>query len=380
MHDTVMPPLRERRVARSHRSPESRRRPHHWRATVLLAGIAMLAGCARDDVGAGAGRGDQRATPVVIAAVIEQPWSDIIEALGTARARESVTLTAKVTETVDRVAFDDGDYAEEGQVLVDLSGRAEVASLEEAQANYTEALKQYQRLAGLVEQGTVPRSQLDNAVASRDAARARMNAIRARLADRVITAPFAGVLGFRRVSPGTLVTPGTEIATLDDVSMIKLDFSVPETFLGQLAPGQSIQARSAAWPENTFDGTVRTLDSRVDPVSRAITVRADLPNPQGLLRPGMLLTVRLQQAPRTALVIPELALVQVGSTQSVFRVGADDTVEQVPVQSGMRRRGEVEIVAGLRVGDRIVVEGVGKLRPGARVVDTRPAVDLQPAA
>lgn len=338
------------------------------RLPVLLSLLLLLAACG-DEGGGDRRAAAQRPTPVVVGDVQEARWSDRIEALGTARANESVTLSAKVSETVERVNFEDGDLATEGMVLVDLSGRAEVAGLEEAQATYTDALKQYQRQAGLVEQGTIARSTLDTSLATRDAARARMNAIRARLADRVITAPFAGLLGFRQVSPGTLVTPGTPIATLDDISTIKLDFSVPETFLSALAPGQRIEARSAAWPDQVFEGVVRTLDSRVDPVTRALVVRAELPNPDAKLRPGMLLTVRLEQAPRTLLAVPELALVQVGASQSVFRVGDDGRVEQVPVRSGSRRRGEVEIVEGLAAGDRIVVEGVGKLRPGMAVVD-----------
>jgi membrane fusion protein, multidrug efflux system len=347
---------------------------HHgvFVASLLLL-TALTSGCGSDDAGPGGGPG-QRATPVITAEVRQHQWSDTIEALGTTRANESLTLTAKVSETVERVNFEDGDLATEGMVLVDLSGRAEVAGLEEAQAAYTEALQQYQRLADLVQQGTVARSALDSAVATRDAARARMNAIRARLADRVITAPFAGLLGFRQVSQGTLVTPGTPIATLDDISRMKLDFSVPESFLAALAPGQRIEARSAAWPDKVFVGEVRTLDSRVDPVTRAITVRAEIPNADGELRPGMLLTVVLERAPRELIAVPELALVQVGTRQSVFLVGDDGSVSQVTVRSGSRRRGEVEIVEGLSVGDRIVVEGVGKLRDGMQVVDAGPSV------
>jgi membrane fusion protein, multidrug efflux system len=346
-----------------------RQRTYCAAAVLLLAGL--ITGCGSEE--ARPAGGGQRATPVITAEVRQHQWSDTIEALGTARANESLTLTAKVSEIVERVNFEDGDLATEGMVLVDLSGRAEVASLEEAQAAYTEALQQYQRQAGLVEQGTIARSALDSAVATRDATRARMSAIRARLADRVITAPFAGLLGFRQVSPGTLVTPGTAIATLDDISRIKVDFSVPESFLSALAPGQRIEARSAAWPEKVFVGEVSTLDSRVDAVTRAITVRADIPNVDGLLRPGMLLTVVLEREPRDLIAVPELALVQVGTRQSVFRVGDDGSVTQVTVRSGSRRRGEVEIVEGLAVGERIVVEGVGKLRDGMQVVDAAPA-------
>jgi membrane fusion protein, multidrug efflux system len=347
------------------------RKQGYGAATALLL-AALVSGCGSED--ARPACGGQRATPVITAEVQQHQWSDTIEALGTARANESVTLTAKVSETVERVNFEDGDLATEGMVLVDLSGRAEVAGLEEAQAAYTEALQQYQRQSELVQQGTIARSALDSAVATRDATRARMNAIRARLADRVITAPFAGLLGFRQVSQGTRVTPGTAIATLDDISRMKLDFSVPESFLAALAPGQRIEARSAAWPDKVFVGEVRTLDSRVDPITRAITVRAEIPNADGELRPGMLLTVVLQRAPRDLIAIPELALIQVGTRQSVFRLGDDGSVSQVSVRSGSRRRGEVEIVEGLAVGDRIVVEGVGKLRDGMQVVDVGPAV------
>jgi len=333
---------------------------------LLLVGVVAAAGCSQSDAPAAGQRG---AAPVsvVTALATSQSWVDRIDALGTARANESLTITAKVTETVARVNFNDGDVVNEGHLLVDLSGRAEVAGLEEAQANYTEALQQYRRQADLVEAGTIARSQLDSLVAARDAAKARMDATRARLADRVIVAPFAGLLGFRQVSPGTLVSPGTPIATLDDISVIKLDFSVPERYLAAVASGQTIAAKSAAWPEREFSGVVTTVGSRVDPVTRAITLRAEIPNPDGALRPGMLLTVELMLPPRDAVVVPELALMQVGARQSVFVVDAEGKATQVEVKSGSRRRGEVAIVEGLEANTRIVVEGVGKLRNGALV-------------
>jgi len=306
---------------------------------------------------------------VVSTRVELRPWVDTIEALGTAQARESVTLSAKVTEVVERVNFNDGDVVTEGDLLVDLSGRAEIAGLEEAQATYKEAQQQYQRLEGLVSNGTVPRSQLDSQIATRDAARARVAAIRARLADRVITAPFSGVLGFRQVSPGTLLTPGTPIATLDAVDVVKLDFSIPETFIASVAVGQVVRARSAAFDGREFEGKVAAIGSRIDPVTRAATVRAEIPNADLALRPGMLLTVRVERPARQVLALPELAVMQIGSRSSVFRVAADDKVEDVAVTTGARQGGLVEIVAGLQAGDRIVVEGVVKLRAGAPVVE-----------
>lgn len=336
---------------------------------LLLPALLVLAGCAEE---AGGGPGPSAAT-VTAHEVQPKPWRDAIQALGTARANESVMVTAKVTETVVRVNFEDGDVVEAGDVLVDLSGRVELAGLEEAAAAFREAEQQYQRQKQLAAQKLVPAGQLDAQRAILEAGRARLDATRARLADRVITAPFAGVLGFRRVSPGTLVTPGTTIASLDDISVIKLDFAVPETFLAALAPGQSVTATSAAYPGQVFEGEVATVDSRIDPVTRAVTVRALLPNPERVLRPGMLLAVEIFQPERQALVVPEISVIQVARDAHVFRLKDDGTVEQVGVSLGQRRRGEVEVVEGLSAGDRIVVDGVVKLRHGSRVTVVEPA-------
>lgn len=339
------------------------------RSLPLLCLVLLLAACGKDP----AAGGPPPAATVTTATVASAPWRDAIEALGTARANESVLVTAKVTETVVRVNFQDGDLAEAGQVLVDLSGRAELAGLEEATAAFREASRQYDRQKQLADQKLIPAGQLDAQRAARDAARARLDATRARLSDRVITAPFAGVLGFRQVSPGTLVTPGTTIASLDDISVIKLDFAVPEAFLSTLQPGQDVQARSAAWPGREFAGKVATVDSRVDPVTRAITVRAEIPNPDGALRPGMLLSLSVFQPERQTLVVPEISVVQVARQSHVFRLRDDGTVEQVDVTLGARRRGEVEVLEGLAAGDRVVVDGTMKLRTGARVTEAAPA-------
>lgn len=359
-------------------SPCSVRR---WRKASSLAFAVvtvMLAGCGDDKAGA---RTPPPPVTVTAHVVAQTDWVDVVEALGTAQANESVTLTAKVTEVVRSVRFSDGDTVNRGDVLVELTGQAEVANLREAQASFNEAQQQLERMEPLVAQGTIPRAQLDTQRAARDSARARADAIRARLSERVITAPFAGVLGFRQVSDGALVTPGTVIATLDDLSLIKLDFSVPEILIATLRAGQMVTARSAAYSDREFTGTVTSVGSRVDPVTRSVQVRAEIPNPQMLIRPGMLMAVELMTQPRQTLVIPELALIQVGTRQSVFRIGDDDVVEQVPVRTGARRRGEVEIVEGLAAGDRIVLEGTGKLRGGMRVTVVEPApVSTTPVA
>lgn len=337
-------------------------------ATAALLAALVLGACGGGGAptpGAGAPQ------PVLVHQVDTSEWVDRIQALGTARANESVTLTAKTAETVARINFSDGAQVEAGTLLVELTDRAEVAQLKEAQASASEAQKQYERLRGLVAQGTVTQSQVDQQLALRDSARARMEAIRVRLSDRVITAPFAGVLGFRAVSPGTLVQPGTVITTLDDIATIKLDFSVPETFLAALAPGQTIEARSHAWPDREFTGTVSSLDSRVDPLTRAIVVRALLPNPERLLRPGMLMSVEVINRPRESLSVPEVSVSALRERSFVYRVEADGLAHEVDVRIGARRSGEVEILEGLAAGDRVVTDGLVRMRDGipVRVVD-----------
>jgi membrane fusion protein (multidrug efflux system) len=224
----------------------------------------------------------------------------------------------------------------------------------------------------LAQQQLVAATQLDVQKAARDAARARLEAQRATVGDRVIVAPFAGVLGLRQVSPGSLVTPGTVVTTLDDVSKILLDFSVPERSLGALGVGNTVRATSDAFPNETFEGRITSVGSRVDASTRALAARAEFDNPQRRLRPGMLLNVQLEQGSRQALQVPELALDQLGEQAFLYRV-VGDKVEHVPVKIGARRPGWVEILDGAKAGDRVVVEGLVKLKDGAKIVDAGPA-------
>jgi membrane fusion protein (multidrug efflux system) len=333
-------------------------------AVVLAMGLAACGGEAPRRSGGG------DAVTVTTTVVRQQPFNDTLQAIGTARARESVTITAKVSEVVRDVRFESGDVVGKGAVLVTLSGQEQQASLREAEAAATEAERLYRRQQELAAQQLIARSQLDAQRATRDAARARVEQVRAQLGERVIRAPFAGVLGIRQVSPGALVSPGTAIATLDDLTRMYVDFPVPEGALSQVAPGQAVRGRVEAWPDKRFEGTVETVDARVDPSTRSVTVRAAFANPGKLLRPGMLVTVAIEGREREALLVPEIAIVQVGQTSFVWRVKADGTVEQARVAVGSRAGGQAEILRGLQPGDRIVVDGTGKLRPGAKVEDT----------
>jgi membrane fusion protein (multidrug efflux system) len=343
----------------------------------------VLAGCGGEKAagGAGAGAGPGGAKPTAVTTVRVQPeaFADSIVATGTVKARESVTVTAKVSEIVQTVHFDSGQEVRAGAPLITLSDRQQQASLAEAQAAADDAERLYRRQSELAQQQLIARSQLDNQRAVRDAAQARIAQIRAQLADRVIRAPFSGVLGLRQVSPGALVTPGVAIATLDDLSRVYVDFPLPESQLSRIAPGQHIRGHVVAYPDRTFDGVVSTVDARIDPATRAVQVRADFANVDRPLRPGMLMTVDVASAERQALLLPEMAVTQVGADSFVFRVKPDDSVEQAKVTLAARRDGKVEIASGLAAGDRIVIDGAGKLRPDGKISEAGAAGAGKPA-
>lgn len=325
--------------------------------------------------GAQGGRPAQRSVPITVEIVSNQRFADQLEAIGTTRANESVTITAKVTDKISRINFTDGERVEKGALLVELTNDEQAAQLAEAKADRTEARAQLTRLEGLAEQNTVAASQLDESRARFSIASARLEGIVARLEDRVIRAPFAGVLGFRQISPGTLVTPGTAITTLDDVSTLKLDFDVPELFLAAIDVGDAVVAASPAYRDEQFTGAVAGIDSRVDEVTRSVTIRAELPNPTGALRPGMLMTVRLATAERTALSVPESAVVPTNREPYVYVIGDDLIAQRRGVSTGQRADGRVEILSGLEAGERVAVLGLVSLRPGVPVTISAAEVD-----
>ena len=322
---------------------------------------------AGDDDGGGWGG---RRTPVAAHVVETAEFTDIVEALGTARANESVTITAKVSDVIARLEFDSGQRVEAGDILVELADAEEAAGLVEARATERETRRDVARIRDLTQRGVAPRSRLDEAIAAAERAAARVEAIEARVADRIIRAPFSGVIGLRNVSVGELVRPGDVIAQLDDASVIKLDFTVPERFLSVLEPGQEVAARSSAFPDTVFVGEVDQIDSRVDPATRAVTVRALIDNADGRLRPGMLLTVELRRDRRERPSVPGGAIVRLDEQAFVFRVEDGERGAQAvrtPVELGRRTEGLVEVLSGVEPGERIVAEGVHRLSDGAPV-------------
>jgi membrane fusion protein (multidrug efflux system) len=289
-----------------------------------------------------------------------------IEALGTARANESVDITSKVSNLVTAVRFGEGQQVSAGSVLVELDSQQARADLAIAEAALKESTSQYHRSQELYSTKVLSDAQIEQIEATFRSNEARVASARAHLADTVIRAPFAGRVGLRRVSVGSLVNPGTVITTLDDLRRIKLDFTVPESYVAAIAPGLEINAQSPAYPGESFAGKVASVDSRVDPQTRSVIVRAMLPNDSGKLKPGMFLTVHLKRSESDVLLVPEESLVPEQGDVYVFVV-ADGAATKRKVQIGQRRVGSVQITDGLRAGELVVTEGTQKLRDGAAV-------------
>jgi membrane fusion protein, multidrug efflux system len=301
---------------------------------------------------------------------------EAVESVGTARANESVTITAKQAGNVATINFDEGQRVRGGAVLLELEARERRAELDQARADLEQSRAQrdeirqrFERAKQLKGTGSVTEARLDELESQLRAAEgrirgneARVRAMDARHEDFRITAPFDGRVGMRHVSLGALVQPGTMITTLDDVTKLKIEFAVPENFLGHLRPQLGVVARTPAFPNRSFDGTVTVIDSRVDSVTRAVRVNAVFDNPDEALKPGMFLNVELALSERpNAILVPEEVLIAEGGRQFVFVV-RDGRAERREVKLGRRLQGEVEVAQGLQPGEMVIARGIQKVR------------------
>jgi len=327
------------------------------------------AGAARAHRGGPGGFGSG---PTLVSVVQVQPhaFQDEIEVLGVAKGRQSVTLTAATSQLVERVRFTDGQSVARGAVLIELKDTEQNAGLAQAQAKLAQARQEYDRWVTLNRKGFAAQTSVDQYRAAFLSAQADVAAAQARQADRTIRAPFAGVVGLSDVAPGALVNPGSPIVTLDDISSMRVDFPVPERFIAQLHEGQQITARVDAYPGKVFAGRIAKLDTRVDERTRAITARAEIPNPDHRLKPGMMVRVAISHGRHQGLGVPETAVSVEGDSAFIYalRPQGDRTVTvQQPVVTGLRQDNIVELTQGATAGARIVADGLNKIQPGQPV-------------
>ncbi len=337
---------------------------------MLLVGGLKLAFGGKGPGQGGPGGGGGRATPVSMVVAQPRAFTDRVEVLGVAKGRQSVTITSNTAELITAVHFSDGQAVSKGQVLVELKGDQEDAGIAQAKAQLAQADREYVRWKTLADKGIAPRASADQYLAARDTARAALASASAQKLDKVIRAPFSGRVGISDIAPGALISPGTAIVTLDDVSLIRVDFSVPDRYLPILREGLTITAKPDALPGETFTGRIAQIDTRIDPTTRALKARAEFPNADGRLKPGMLIKVGIDQGQHQGVAVPEAAVQFEGTQASVFLIAKGpkgQIARRATVQTGISVDGFIEITSGLKAGDKIVGDGLNRVQDGAPV-------------
>lgn len=335
-----------------------------WCILVILAGFCLYLLTSNGQQQT-AQRPTAGATPVKTNIVQSAAMTRTIDALGNALAYNSTRIISASDDYLIELNIKEGQQVRRGELIARLNDAEERAEIAELSATLTEQKRQLARLKNLTQTQSSAQSLLDEQQAKVNATQARLEALNARLRELEIRAPFDGILGLRQVSQGAYLRSGTELTTLDDISKVRVEFSVPERHLAELATGMPIQARNVAYQNSEFSGTVTALDPRIDPVTRSVRVHAVIDNQDLRLRPGMLLNIQVKLEKVEVIQIAEKAVTPLQSKHFVFVVGADDKVQQLEITPGQRLPGVVEVVSGLKVGDEIVTEGSQKLRNGA---------------
>lgn len=301
---------------------------------------------------------------VVVLKAYSISLAERVEALGTAQASESITITARVAGRLEDINFSDGQMVKKGHMIARMDQDEQLAQLVTAEVQLAEHQREIKRLRQLLARKAVATRTLDERKTLAAITASSIKEIKARLNELTLTAPFAGRLGIRRVSPGAMIQPGTVITTLDAADIIHLDFTIASTQLTGLTTGTPIEASSDVLPAEKFSGTITSMDSRIDPLTRSMLMRAEIDNREAKLIPGMLMRVVLHSEKRQSLVVPEESITQQQDKHFLTLVAADGRAEIRPVETGLRERGLVEIRHGLAAGERVVVRGMGFVKAG----------------
>lgn len=306
------------------------------------------------------------AVPVQTVEVRTASFSETVRAIGTARARQAIDLTAEASGRITRMVLQPGAQVARGDLLLELDDRAEQADLKAAEATLAEAQAAFARQERLSRSGSAPDAAYQTARAALLRAEAERDLARIALDDRHLRAPFAGVVGLTDLVEGQMVEAGTPVTTLDDLTVIEVDFSVPETLLPRLGIGQRVDLTSAAWPDRAFRGRIGRIDTRVDAATRSVAIRAEIPNDDRALVGGMYLLVTLVLDERQALAVPERALSAEGDVNLVL-VAENGVARQAEIRVGRQSGDLVEVLEGLDPGAQIIVSNLHRVQPGTAV-------------
>jgi membrane fusion protein, multidrug efflux system len=318
--------------------------------------------------------------PVEVAEVKQETMRDGFTAIGTIDADENVEIVSEIAGTVRELPFTEGGPVAAGALLAVLDDSQERAEADRAAALTEQTRLTAERTRKLYQEKLVPAEELERSEANLKVAEANYAVAKARHEKTRIRAPFAGLVGRRRVSPGAYVQPGTVLTDLAQTAQLRVGFVVPERFAGTLKRGATVTLTTTAFPGETFRGRVDVVDPQIDPETRTFGLVARLPNPGLRLKPGLsaAITATLVERPRT-LVVPDEAVVSQGDQNLVYVVLRDSTVQATPVKLGLRESARVEVVSGLAAGDMVVTAGHQKIYPGAKVLPVPAAGPAAPA-
>ncbi|MCW5771275.1 MAG: efflux RND transporter periplasmic adaptor subunit [Rhodospirillaceae bacterium] len=330
--------------------------------------------------------------PVSVAAAMEESWQGELPAIGTIEAQRGVTLAPQIAGRVESILFQSGQWVAAGQAVVKLDDSTERAQLQAALADQRLKELNLVRARELAQRGNMAQANLDQAVAQRDQAAAQVELIRAQITQKTIVAPFAGRLGIRQINLGQYLAAGAAIVTLQSIDPIFVNFTLPEREIPRLKVGQKVVATIEGLPGKTFDGTITSLDAKVDEATRNILVQATFANKNGDLVPGMFTRLKVELAEvRKLVIVPETAVSFSLYGDSVYVVGEKKdkdgkvvngtdgkpllAAERRFVRVAERRDGKAGIYEGVKPGERVVTSGQTKLQPNATVViDSRPTL------
>lgn len=307
------------------------------------------------------------AAPVEVVVLQPTRVSEELQAVGSLRSNESVMLRPEVSGRIATIGFRDGQPVKRGQLLVALDSSLNQAEVAQARAELDLAISNLKRTEDLARKNFVSSSAQEQAASNVEVLAAKLKLAEARLAKMLIVAPFDGVAGIRSVSLGDYVREGTDLVNIEDIHVLKVDFRLPERHFTQLKVGQTVEVVADALPGARYAGTVEAINPRIDASGRSLEVRARLTNTDGRLRPGMFARVRVILGERAdALLVPEEAIVPLGDDFFVYTV-TDGKARRVRVRLGVRRESQVELLEGVKAGDRVVTAGMRVQRDGQPV-------------
>lgn len=335
------------------------------------AGVVLLAGCGGDSGQAGPGGGGFQPppTPVEAARVQSDAVTDRFTTVGTIEAGESIVVTSEIPGIVTRIPFTEGGRLEKGDIIAQLDDEQLRAEVNRARALMEQSRATWQRVQTIVDQGAGAPQDLDDAVAALKVAEANLELARTRLDKARIEAPFSGLVGKRRVSPGAFLAAGAPITDLAQIDQLRVAFGVPERLLASVSVGNEVTVTTTAFPDQALTGVLTIIEPQLDPLTRTVGVVARVANDDQLLRPGMSATVSIVLEERDeALTVPAAAVFVEGGQAYVYVIKPDSLVTRSPVSLGTRLADVVEVVAGLEDGQQVVRAGHQKLYEGAKVM------------